>query len=79
MAVMVAKQRHFLFLQGPHGPFFGKLAKALVVTGAKVSRIGFNRGDQYFWPRGFGLELLSGVAMPDGKNYTSRTLYRFLV
>jgi len=53
MAGMVAKQRHFLFLQGPHGPFFGKLAKALVVTGAKVSRIGFNRGDQYFWPRGF--------------------------
>ena len=42
--------RNFLFLQGPHGPFFGQLAAMLQRTGAKVWRIGFNRGDQAFWP-----------------------------
>ena len=42
--------RSFLFLQGPHGPFFGQLAAMLHRTGAKVWRIGFNLGDQAFWP-----------------------------
>jgi capsular polysaccharide export protein len=42
--------RSFLFLQGPHGPFFGQLAAMLQRTGAQVWRIGFNRGDQAFWP-----------------------------
>ncbi len=42
--------RNFLFLQGPHGPFFGQLAAMLQCTGAHVWRIGFNRGDQAFWP-----------------------------
>lgn len=42
--------RSFLFLQGPHGPFFGQLAAMLQRTGAKARRIGFNRGDQAFWP-----------------------------
>ena len=42
--------RSFLFLQGPHGPFFGQLAARLQLTGAQVWRIGFNRGDQAFWP-----------------------------
>ena len=42
--------RSFLFLQGPHGPFFGQLAAMLHRTGATVWRIGFNRGDQAFWP-----------------------------
>lgn len=42
--------RRFLFLQGPHGPFFGQLATMLQRTGAQVWRIGFNRGDQAFWP-----------------------------
>ena len=42
--------RSFLFLQGPHGPFFGQLAAMLHQTGAQVWRIGFNLGDQTFWP-----------------------------
>ena len=42
--------RSFLFLQGPHGPFFGQLAAKLRGTGALISRIGFNRGDQALWP-----------------------------
>ena len=42
--------RRFLFLQGPHGPFFGQLAAMLRRTGAQVWRAGFNRGDQSFWP-----------------------------
>ena len=42
-------ERHFLFLQGPHGPFFRQLAKMLQKTGATTSRIGFNAGDEVFW------------------------------
>lgn len=42
--------RHFLFLQGPHGPFFGLLGRMLGQTGARVWRVGFNAGDQAFWP-----------------------------
>ena len=44
--------RRFLFLQGPHGPFFGQLAALLRKSGASVWRVGFNRGDQAFWPDG---------------------------
>lgn len=43
--------KHFLFLQGPHGPFFKELARALQAEGAKVSRLGFNQGDRYEWPQ----------------------------
>jgi len=42
-------KRSFLFLQGPHGPFFSQLGKNLRLAGANVHRIGFNRGDQFFW------------------------------
>ncbi|WP_171130228.1 MULTISPECIES: capsule biosynthesis protein [unclassified Ruegeria] len=42
-------QRSFLFLQGPHGPFFWSLAKVLRATGARAWRVGFNAGDQAFW------------------------------
>ncbi|MGV8950381.1 MAG: capsule biosynthesis protein [Cypionkella sp.] len=42
--------RRFLFLQGPHGPFFSRLARLLQTAGAEVWRIGFNRGDRAFWP-----------------------------
>lgn len=42
-------QRRFLFLQGPHGPFFARLAKALSKTGAQAIRVGFNAGDRMFW------------------------------
>jgi len=43
-------KRHFLFLQGPHGPFFYDLSRQLLTAGHAVCRIGFNRGDAYFWP-----------------------------
>ena len=42
-------QRHFLFLQGPHGPFFHRLGKMLRAAGCEVSRVGFNAGDRAFW------------------------------
>ncbi len=41
--------RVFLFLQGPHGPFFHKLAKMLRLAGGTVWRVGFNAGDRAFW------------------------------
>jgi len=41
--------RVFLFLQGPHGPFFSKLGRMLRTSGARVLRVGFNAGDQAFW------------------------------
>lgn len=41
--------RVFLFLQGPHGPFFHRLAKLLRASGAEVWRVGFNKGDEAFW------------------------------
>ena len=37
-------------LQGPHGPFFHRLARMLRRSGAQVWRAGFNRGDRAFWP-----------------------------
>ncbi len=43
------RQRHFLFLQGPHGPFLNRLGKMLRRAGADVTRVGFNAGDQFFW------------------------------
>ncbi|WP_039020086.1 capsule biosynthesis protein [Halocynthiibacter namhaensis] len=44
----------FLFLQGPHGPFFSRLGKMLRSAGAEVHRVGFNAGDQAMWFRGPG-------------------------
>ncbi|NNF23580.1 MAG: capsule biosynthesis protein CapA [Rhodobacteraceae bacterium] len=41
--------RRFLFLQGPHGPFFDRLARRLTAAGCACWRVGFNRGDQFFW------------------------------
>jgi len=43
------KERRFLFLQGPHGPFFHQLGRMLKAADAKVWRVGFNRGDRAFW------------------------------
>jgi len=47
--------RVFLFLQGPHGPFFNRLGKMLRLAGADVWRVGFNAGDRAFWfhPRSY--------------------------
>lgn len=42
-------QKTFLFLQGPHGPFFYGLGKMLRAAGATVYRVGFNAGDRAFW------------------------------
>ncbi|MDE4131797.1 hypothetical protein PXK00_01650, partial [Phaeobacter sp. QD34_3] len=41
--------RRFLFLQGPHGPFFNGLGKMLRAAGCAVWRVGFNAGDSTFW------------------------------
>ena len=41
--------RVFLFLQGPHGPFFNSLGRMLRAAGAEVWRVGFNAGDRAFW------------------------------
>ena len=49
MTVTAAPTRTFLFLQGPHGPFFNSLGKMLRRAGAEVCRVGFNAGDRAFW------------------------------
>lgn len=41
--------RTFLFLQGPHGPWFSRLAMMLRRSGAACWRVGFNSGDRMFW------------------------------
>lgn len=41
--------RRFLFLQGPHGPFFHRLGVLLRAAGCEAWRVGFNRGDEAFW------------------------------
>ncbi|PIR34243.1 MAG: capsular biosynthesis protein [Alphaproteobacteria bacterium CG11_big_fil_rev_8_21_14_0_20_44_7] len=41
--------RNFLFLQGPMGNFFTKLAEGLKSEGCKVMRINFNGGDRFYW------------------------------
>ena len=38
--------RTFLFLQGPHGPYFAMLADALRARGHKALRININGGDK---------------------------------
>ncbi|MEP4247819.1 capsule biosynthesis protein [Tateyamaria sp.] len=47
--------RVFLFLQGPHGPFFHRLGTMLRRAGSTVWRVGFNAGDRAFWfhPRSY--------------------------
>ncbi|MBB3992975.1 capsular polysaccharide export protein [Sulfitobacter undariae] len=49
MAPDTPDNRVFLFLQGPHGPFFNRLGKMLRAAGAEVWRVGFNAGDRAFW------------------------------
>jgi capsular polysaccharide export protein len=46
----VTIDRRFLFLQGPHGPWFHRLGRLLRAAGAQVWRVGFNLGDRVFWP-----------------------------
>lgn len=49
MGYTTGSDRRFLFLQGPHGPFFNRLGKVLRTAGAQVWRVGFNAGDRAFW------------------------------
>ncbi len=49
MTGLTGQNRAFLFLQGPHGPFFQKLGQMLRRADAQVWRVGFNAGDQAFW------------------------------
>jgi capsular polysaccharide export protein len=49
MRAIDGTDRVFLFLQGPHGPFFRRLGGMLRAAGAEVWRVGFNMGDQVFW------------------------------
>ncbi len=55
MTKATGSRRVFLFLQGPHGPFFHRLGAMLRKTGAEVWRVGFNAGDRAFWfhPRSY--------------------------
>lgn len=55
-----AAHRRFLFLQGPHGPFFHRLGALLRDAGAEVWRVGFNRGDAAFWFRAPGFIPFTG-------------------
>lgn len=42
--------RTFLFLQGPHGPYFAMLAQAMRTRGHAALRININGGDKIDWP-----------------------------
>jgi capsular polysaccharide export protein len=44
--------RHFLFLQGPPGPFFRQLASEVEKRGMRVHRINLSGGDHFDWPDG---------------------------
>ncbi|MCP1468493.1 capsular polysaccharide export protein [Sphingobium sp. OAS761] len=45
-----ASVKTFLFLQGPHGPYFAMLAEALRARGHRALRININGGDKVDWP-----------------------------
>ncbi|MEL6119620.1 MAG: capsular biosynthesis protein [Pseudomonadota bacterium] len=47
--MLTGDHKVFLFLQGPHGPFFQRLARMVRHSGADVWRVGFNAGDSLFW------------------------------
>ena len=49
MAPSARTDQVFLFLQGPHGPFFNALGRMLRAAGVGVWRVGFNAGDRAFW------------------------------
>jgi capsular polysaccharide export protein len=52
MTARTGTRRAFLFLQGPHGPFFAQLGAMLRMAGAECWRVGFNAGDRAFWRDG---------------------------
>lgn len=50
MELQEIRRREFLFLQGPPGPFFYELSRALRAQGASTCRINLSGGDRYDWP-----------------------------
>jgi capsular polysaccharide export protein len=64
--------RVFLFLQGPHGPYFHRLGRMLQAAGAQVWRVGFNRGDRALWFDGSSFIPYRGT--PDGWPLAYRTI-----
>ncbi len=84
LAPSIHADRRFLFLQGPHGPFFHALGRMLQAAGAQVWRVGFNRGDRAFWPttatyipyRGAAADWPATVAaLIDARGITDLVLY----
>ena len=45
-------RRVFLFLQGPPGPLFRRLAAEMAKNGIPVHRINLSGGDHLDWPEG---------------------------
>jgi capsule polysaccharide modification protein KpsS len=41
--------RHLLLLQGPAGPFFARVAEQLRTAGARVSKVNFNGGEDFYY------------------------------
>jgi len=70
---VMSQHKAFLFLQGPHGPFFRQLGSMLRKTGADVWRVGFNAGDAAFWGRAPGY-----IAFPRDMTAWSETLATIL-
>jgi capsular polysaccharide export protein len=51
----MSARRSFLLLQGPVGPFFAELGRALALRGHEVTKVAFNGGDQLQWQAGDAL------------------------
>ncbi|WP_162844998.1 capsular polysaccharide export protein, LipB/KpsS family [Pontivivens insulae] len=49
MDAEIAQRRHFLFVQGPHGPFVRQFAGALRAAGCRTTRLSLNGGDAAEW------------------------------
>lgn len=49
---MTARERAFVFLQGPPGPLFRRLGEAIAAAGYPVYRINLSGGDRHDWPDG---------------------------
>lgn len=68
----------FLFLQGPHGPFFHQLGRSLRSAGATTLRVGFNAGDSAFWPHRQSYLPFRG-ALSDWPDYLRRLVAKHAV
>lgn len=55
-----AHSRVFLFLQGPHGPFFARLAEELCARGSAVHKLAFNAADAAEWRSAATLHRFNG-------------------